>query len=78
MDDDTKQAFEALEAKMEAMQIRLLERIEQTETKLLRAFLGWGRATDAKLRALPLLDERITNMEERVSELERKNLERGT
>jgi hypothetical protein len=53
MDDDTKQAFEALEAKMEAMQIRLLERIEQTETKLLRAFLGWGRATDAKLRALP-------------------------
>ena len=32
------------------MELRILERIEATETKLLKAFLGWGRATDVKLR----------------------------
>jgi len=70
MDDETKQALEAMEA-------RILERIEATETKLLRAFHGWGRTTDAKLRGLPLIDERMGVMEERVSELERKVQERG-
>jgi hypothetical protein len=70
MDTETKQA-------LEPMEMRILERIEATETKLLRAFLGWGRTTDAKLRALPLFDERLGSMEERITDLERKNLERG-
>jgi hypothetical protein len=35
MDAETKQA-------LEAMELRILERIEATETKLLRAFLGWA------------------------------------
>lgn len=69
MDAETKQA-------LEAMELRILERIEATETKLLRAFLGWGRTTDA-LRALPLIDERLGSMEDRLSEVERKLLERG-
>ena len=70
MDAETKQA-------LEAMELRILERIEATETKLLRAFLGWGRTTDAKLRALPLFDERLGSVEERITEVERKLLERG-
>ena len=36
MDAETKQA-------LEAMELRILERIEATETKLLRAFFGMGR-----------------------------------
>ena len=70
MDAETKQA-------LEAMELRILERIEATETKLLRAFMGWGRTTDAKLRSLPLIEERMGSMEERITDLERKNLERG-
>lgn len=70
MDSETKQA-------LEGMELRILERIEATETKLLRAFLGWGRTTDAKLRSLPLIDERLGSMEERLTEVERKLLERG-
>jgi hypothetical protein len=35
MDEETKQALQAMEN-------RILERIENTETKLLRAFMGWG------------------------------------
>jgi hypothetical protein len=55
MDEETKQSLMAMET-------RILGRIENTETKLLRAFMGWGRATDAKLR---------------ITELERKLLEKG-
>jgi hypothetical protein len=43
MDAETKQAFVAMEARMEAMQTRLLERIEKTETTLLNAFYGWAK-----------------------------------
>jgi hypothetical protein len=38
MDPELKRALEAMEANIEAMRTRILERIEQMETKLLSAF----------------------------------------
>ena len=77
MDAETKQALEAMEARIMKRFEETDEKIHDTKTRVLRAFLGWGRTTDAKLRALPLFDERLGSMEERITDLERKNLERG-
>ena len=80
MDDELKQAFAAINKRFDQIDERFNqtdERIHDVETKLLRAFMGWGRTTDAKLRSLPLIEERLSGFEERLGELERKNLERG-
>ena len=61
------------------MENRLVERIHDTETKLLKAFYEWARPADSRLnKTLPALDERLGWVEQRVADLERKNLERGT
>ncbi len=44
------------------------ERIHDTETKLLKAFHGWARTMEIRVRSA---DERISIIEERVAELER-------
>jgi hypothetical protein len=84
MDDGTKQAFGAMEAridrveaKMEAMESRLLERIEQTETKLLSAFHGWSTTMELRLKSLPATEQRLFVVEDRISAIERKLLDRG-
>jgi hypothetical protein len=48
------------------------ERCEKVETRLLTAFHGWARTMEIKVRGVTLLDERLSFMEERVSQLERK------
>jgi hypothetical protein len=45
MDPELKRALEAMEANIEAMQTRILERIEQMENKLLSAFGQTPKAT---------------------------------
>jgi hypothetical protein len=77
MDDELRQALEAMETRMEAVETRILERVEATETKLLKAFLGWGQTIDLKMKAFPLIEERMSVMEGRLGDLERKLLERG-
>jgi hypothetical protein len=51
MDDETKSTLKAMEARIMARFEQTDERIHDVETKLLRAFVGWGRAKDAKLRS---------------------------
>jgi hypothetical protein len=70
MDAELKQA-------LEAMEMRILERVEATETRLLSAFHGCSQTMELRTKSLPALDQRIAVMEDRVSALERKNLERG-
>jgi hypothetical protein len=70
MDEELKQALEGMEA-------RLLDRIEATETRLLKAYMGWGQSVDLKLKTVPLIEARMNVAEERITELERKNLQRG-
>jgi hypothetical protein len=77
MDNETKQAFESIEARMDAMETRILERVEAAETRLLTAFMGWGQSIDLKLKAVPLIEARMNNVEDRITALERKNLQRG-
>ena len=84
MDNETKQGFEAMAQAMEAMEARIMKRFDATdekifdvETKLLSAFRDWSRPIETRLRTLPLIDERLGFLEERISALERKNLERG-
>ena len=80
--DDAPVTRRDLEQILQALESRLLERIEQTETKLLTAFHGWARPHEIKLRTLTRqtagateslteLDERVSLLEERISRLER-------
>jgi len=52
------------------------ERCEKVETRLLTAFHGWARTMEIKIRGVSTItsgfDERLSFMEERVSQLERK------
>jgi hypothetical protein len=71
MDSETKAALETMEA-------RIVEHIHDTETKLLKAFYDWARPVHSHInKTLPALDERLGWVEQRLAELERKNLERG-
>ena len=69
MDDELKEHLAALES-------RLTERIERTETKLLAAFHGWARSMEIRVRNTAVtvsgFDERLSLAEERISELERR------
>ncbi|HEX3738437.1 MAG TPA: hypothetical protein VHV29_01810 [Terriglobales bacterium] len=76
MDTETKQAFEAMGSRMEAMEARMLERIEQTETRLLSAFHGWSTTMELRLKSLPATEQRLAVLEDRLSAVERKILER--
>jgi hypothetical protein len=55
---------------------RLLARIEETETKLLSAFHGWARPMEIRQRSTTSIvtgfDERLSLVEERVSQIERR------
>lgn len=63
-----------LEAALEAAKLAMLERIELTETRLLKEFRKWAAPIDASLRvnkAYSLgFDERLAALEERVNDLE--------
>jgi len=91
MDADTKQALEAMEARImqrfDAVDGRfkdvnasitdVYERIEKVETNLLSAFRDWSTTMELRLKGIPLIEQRLSHIENRVSEIERKNLERG-
>lgn len=77
MERDTKHALEAVEKRMGEMETRLLERLEQTETRLLSAFHGWSTTMELRLKSLPATEQRLSILEDRLSAVERKLLERG-
>jgi hypothetical protein len=63
-----------IKAELEAMEMRLLERIERTETTLLKEFRKWAAPIDASLRINKAysigFDERLASLEERMNNLE--------
>ena len=63
-----------IKAELEAMESRLLERIERTETTLLREFRKWAAPIDANWRVAKAysfgFDERLASLEERITNLE--------
>lgn len=65
-----------LASTMAEMETRLLERIEKTETTLLREFRKWAVSFESRFRANEVLvggfNERVIALEERVGELERR------
>jgi hypothetical protein len=76
--------FESLETRLndrfESLETRVNDPIESVETKLLSAFFDWARPVDIRLRTLPMLEERLGLLEERVSKIERgdrPSFERG-
>jgi hypothetical protein len=55
---------------------RITQRCEEVETKLLSAFHGWARTMEIRSRCTSTVvngfDERLSHLEDRVSEIERK------
>lgn len=52
---------------------RLVEKMRDMQTEVLRAFHDWARPVEIKLRTLPMIDERLGLLEERISRLEREH-----
>ena len=50
---------------------RLVEKMRDMQTEVLRAFHDWARPVEIKLRMLPMMEERLGLLEERVSRIER-------
>lgn len=75
MDAELRQHLNAMEQRlgkeMVEMEQRLVDRIEGVETKLLTAFHDWARPVEIRLRTLPMIEERLGLLEERVSKMER-------
>lgn len=63
-----------VKAELEAMETRMLERIERTETTLLKEFRKWAVPIDANLRVNKAysvgFDARLSSLEERMIHLE--------
>lgn len=60
-----------------ALETRLLERVEKTETTLLKEFRKWAISFESRFRANEILvggfNERTISLEERVSTLEQRS-----
>jgi hypothetical protein len=65
-----------LKQRLDSLEERLLERIEKTETTLLREFRKWAVSFESRFRANEILvggfSERLIALEERVSDIEGK------
>jgi hypothetical protein len=87
MDQELKQYLDAnfaridarfieVDRRAEALEERLIGRIEKVETSLLGAFYGWARPMEIRVNGMTStvmgLDERLALAERRISELERK------
>jgi hypothetical protein len=63
-------------ADLEGLEVKLLERIEKTETTLLREFRKWAVSFESRFRANEILvggfSERMVSLEERVGSLEQR------
>jgi hypothetical protein len=77
MDDELKQALEAMEGRINKRFDEVDERIHDTETKLLTAFHDWVKPIQSRMKVLSSVDERLGFMEERITKVEGKLLERG-
>jgi hypothetical protein len=59
---------ERITTQIQGLRSYMDERTHDVETKLLKAFHGWARTMEIRVRSA---DERISIIEERVAELER-------
>lgn len=63
-----------LDSRAHEMEDRLVEKMRNMQTAVLRAFHDWSRPVELKLRALPNIEERLGLLEERISRIERGDL----
>ena len=65
-----------LKSYLDAMEVRMVERIEKSENNLVRAFHGWARSMEIRVRGVSGValgfEERLSLVEERLSEIERR------
>jgi hypothetical protein len=63
-------------ADLDALETRLLERVEKVETTLLKEFRKWAISFESRFKSTDALvvgfNERVVSLEERVMELEQR------
>ena len=63
-------------ARIEALELRMLERLEKSETSLLKEFRKWALITESRLRVNEVgtggLTERMAALESRMADLEQR------
>jgi len=69
--------FEETEARIMKRFEETDEKIREVETNLLSAFHGWSTTMELRLKSLPATEQRLSVIEDRVSAIERRLLEKG-
>ena len=60
-----------IDSKFAHYEDRMVEKMRDMQTEVLRAFHDWARSMETRTRVLPLHEERLFILEDRVSRLER-------
>jgi hypothetical protein len=66
--------FERIDTQFQRQAEQLTEAMRDMQTEVLRAFHDWARPVDMRLRTLPVIEERLGLLEERVGRIERGDL----
>jgi hypothetical protein len=71
---DNEQLLNQIKKLLEGMEQRMATKVdlEAVETKILTAFYGWARTAEGRIRAVELQGERISALEARQFELEKR------
>jgi hypothetical protein len=62
-----------LHGNMDRLRDELVDKMRDMQTEVLRAFHGWAAPIEIRLRSLPNIEERLGLLEERVSNIERRD-----
>lgn len=68
---DTIQTGDCLAQRMLESTGRLIEELNKVQTEIVGAFQSWTQAIDAGTQTVPLIEERLSLLEDRVGRIER-------
>jgi hypothetical protein len=69
--DQIDQRFDQIDQRFDRLRNDMIEQMRNMQTEVLRAFHGWARPLEIRLRAIQPIEERLGLLEERVSAIER-------
>ena len=69
--DDSPATKADINQALAAFEERFTGKMRDLQTELLRAFHAWGRPIELRTAVLPIIEERLTLLENRVNRIER-------
>ena len=70
---DLQELRTATHADMQQLRDDLIEKMREMQTEVLRAFYGWAKPVESRLRNVDEINSRLGLLEERVTAIEKRN-----